>query len=517
MPKDCPPDKILNPKTGRCIMKKNAYKYGIPVLSPVIPSKHPKKPNESPKKKSTESIKQPKKLSDSPKKKSTESPKKSNESPKKKSVESPKKPDESPKKKPESPKKECVVSPPKNYGINYFFKPIMKYFVKTPDKNLIEKAIVLQKELQKAKKRLQIVENEYMLQKLKVGEVIYGNLLDDFDKYVAEAYQTVYIIPYLLRLKRAQKNLEYDKILDVITPLIPIDEKSSFDDFAKKFKDKSKEVDIKLKPVALSYKNVSDQYNKLYKEFSNIQKKIPKLAPHNECSPVSSGPGILTNKYLIVGNGYELPVKSEEREIVPMNQTLVLFTFCGLNNYTNKTCKFTEFFHNPKNSKILSDPIKYKDKIEDGLGYPIRIYKPGDKMPSIYTNLFSGYTKENKTSIVKSGVFKSGVMSKLDFNIVKKSNMFAKYGRECFDYSGSIKSPEDYTPSIHKEIYKDNVYKPANIYFPFELAKNIKYLLSDIMKTVGDGVYYFVGCRDINNNILPNNVIAMSDSQQNKK
>lgn len=466
-PIECPPGKILNPKTGKCIMKKNANKYGIPVSPPA------------------ESHKKSQKI---------------------------------------SPKVLPKVSPKKS-NINKFLDPFLKYFTKVPiDKKLLETAKGLQKELQKARNRLQIVEGEFKLQQFRVSRRIYGDLLNELDKYVSIAIKNLKgnkikkEADILFELRMTGITSDWEKVFNIIKSYIPDDQKISFASFTEIFKEKTTKINLKLKSIALTYKNAVDEYNKLYKQFQDIQKKLPKLEPIpiNAFSAVSSAPGPSINKYLVVGHGYEVPVAFEHRKIVPMNQTLVVFPSSGLSNYSDKSCKFTEFFHNPNNSKILSDPVKYKDKIENALKYPIRVYKPGDLMPNLKTTLFLQFVNPTEISLVKSGVFKAGVMAKIDSKIMKPSPIFTHFQRGCYDYSGSIESPEHYTETVHKELYKDNVYKYVNDYLSFKMMRYRKFALSDIMKNVGNGVYYFVGCRDTVE-IVPDNIIAMSNAQQNKK
>ena len=211
---------------------------------------------------------------------------------------------------------------------------------------------------------------------------------------------------------------------------------------------------------------------------------------------------ILKNKdakkiYIISGHGNENIINFDKRFIMPKNKVLIVFPVCSKPNYLNTVCDFFDVFNDKNNLDYLSDPIKYKNLLYNKIGHTIRAYLPGENVPEITTDLFLSFDKR-KTVIVKSGVYPIDNFQPINHD--KITIPFPEYefnlgSNKCLKYSGMIDSPLDYSAKVHKEIYRGNLYKPASKLESYNTLKYRSFKLSDIMKDVGPGIYYYIGCR----------------------
>ncbi len=202
------------------------------------------------------------------------------------------------------------------------------------------------------------------------------------------------------------------------------------------------------------------------------------------------------NVYMINGHGFEKVETFEKRFTLPKDKILVAFPVCGRPNYLDKICNFADIFQTPEKNKILLNPLVYKAELENMLEVPIRIYLPGDKVPNMSTNLFMNFNMK-KTVIMKSGVFKLNKIPAIDRTVLHGTNdmRFSLGSEKCFKYTGVLDDPSYYTSSIHREVYKGNVYQPGGVKMPYNQLEKRFVTIKEIMDTVGPGIYYFTGCR----------------------
>lgn len=227
------------------------------------------------------------------------------------------------------------------------------------------------------------------------------------------------------------------------------------------------------------------------------------------------------NIYIINGHGAETLVDFNKRQTLPDNKVLIVFPICAKFNYMNISCKFMDIFNNPKNLKWMMDPLKYQSSIENELGYPIRIFLPGDKVPVMSTTLFLEFEKE-KTVIAKSGVFEVTNIPEINRKRFKGTNEM-KYSlgdSSCFKYSGIINDKTEYNKQIHHEVFKGNVFSKCAQLDTFSKLSRRRFNVMDIMNDVGPGIYFYTGCRAFFGNIpekLYENILLKSASQQKEK
>jgi hypothetical protein len=203
------------------------------------------------------------------------------------------------------------------------------------------------------------------------------------------------------------------------------------------------------------------------------------------------------NIFLIVGHGSENVVDFNKRNKVPEDKVVVVFPVCARPNYMNTGCTVADMFNNPKFTRFLANPIKYREQIENHIGHPIRLYLPNEYIPNMSTNLFLDFDKEDIVCM-KSGVYRINKIPEINRNIlpeIRKPNQ--NLGSTlCKKFTGIMSSPEKYNAKIHNEIFKGNLYPPA-----LRSGKTFKELVSrsfkidDIINTVGKGIYYYIGCR----------------------
>ena len=225
------------------------------------------------------------------------------------------------------------------------------------------------------------------------------------------------------------------------------------------------------------------------------------------------------NIFLIVGHGSENVIDFKKREKVPSDKVVVVFPVCARPNFMSTGCTVADMFNNPKFSRFLANPIKYREKIENHIGHPIRIYLPNEYIPSMSTNLFLDFDKEDIVCM-KSGVYRINKIPDINRNILPeiKSPNQSLGTPLCKQFIGIMSSPEKYNAKIHNEIFKGNLYPPAlrnGNTFKELMYRSFK--IDDIINTVGKGIYYYIGCRSSGMNITEkkyDELLKVSDNQQ---
>jgi len=225
--------------------------------------------------------------------------------------------------------------------------------------------------------------------------------------------------------------------------------------------------------------------------------------------------GLADKIYLISGHGGEDPKAFERRMLMPKDKVLIVFPECARPNFLDTGCEFMDLFNDPKKRLYLRNPIKYRKQLKKIMNREMRIYLPGEYVPSLSTNLFLNFNKE-KTVIVKSGVFQK--IEPINRSVFKMPPNHLNLGsNKCLQFSGVIDRPLDYNTDIHREVFKGNIYKPATkgkTYTELEY-RNIN--VADILESIGTGIYYYIGCRSAP--FIPANyeaILEKSEKQQYK-
>lgn len=202
------------------------------------------------------------------------------------------------------------------------------------------------------------------------------------------------------------------------------------------------------------------------------------------------------NIYLISGHGSEEVEPFEKRQVMPEDKVLIIFPVCSRPNFLDKICTFIKELKDPQYNHLFRNPIKYRRKITKLINQPIRVYLPGESVPNISTNLFLDFVKEN-TVLAKSGVYRIQNIPEIERTLLpeaqrKEENLGSPL---CLPLSGVIPKPSAYTSKIHREVFSGNIYKAAAQRDTFENLKQRTFNVMDIMKEVGPGIYYYIGCR----------------------
>jgi hypothetical protein len=227
---------------------------------------------------------------------------------------------------------------------------------------------------------------------------------------------------------------------------------------------------------------------------------------------------IKSNVYLINGHGSEQVEDFDRRQTMPEDKVLVVFPVCGRPNWMNIVCKFMDIYNDPKNIKLMCDPLQFKSKIERMLGYEIRIYLPGDKVPFMSTNMFYDFDL-SKTVLMKSGVYDLCNVPGIDRTVLpaideRKLNLGDD---SCGKYIGMIENPQKYNSEIHQEMFKGSLYPSSDDDIDFEKLKDRDIDVQQILKTVGSGIYYYTGCRSSSEQIQNDRYAKMLANSYNQQ
>jgi len=335
--------------------------------------------------------------------------------------------------------------------------------------------------------------------------------LDDAGKVGVGAKKNVKSCDKLkVQLESVKKNLN-DRVEKDVEKLVVV-KKKNIEEYEKALKQKhkllSEKQDAVLKKIkddrsqqmkletCLKPAKVSPMYDKMLKGKSfNYMEDI--VIDENDEDVVGNVGDVPSNVYMINGHGGETVEDFNDRKFVmPNDKILVAFPVCGRPNYLDRICEFTDIFQDAQYNKILLNPLVFKAKIESMLGYPIRIYLPGDKVPNMASNLFMNFNLK-KTVIMKSGVFKLNKIPKINRQRFEgTTDMKLSLGSaKCFKYTGILDDPSYYDANIHYEVFKGNVYKPAAMKNTYDNLEHRMIKIKDVMEEVGPGIYYFTGCR----------------------
>ena len=233
---------------------------------------------------------------------------------------------------------------------------------------------------------------------------------------------------------------------------------------------------------------------------------------------VHSGTKKKHNIFLINGHGSENPIQFKKRYIMPPGKALVLFPVCSRPNYMNFGCKMIEMFRDPKYKKILMNPVKYRRHISDYIGQDIRIFLPGDSVPSLSSDLFLKFEKDDKIVLAKSGVFRIDNVHDFNREILAEPGPRHSLGSpSCINQCGIINNKNDFNNAVYKEVFKDNIYSPAKRGSTYDDFSRNSHEIKTVMDTIGNGIYYYIGCRSGTHDIPLQayaSILEKSDKQQ---
>jgi hypothetical protein len=222
--------------------------------------------------------------------------------------------------------------------------------------------------------------------------------------------------------------------------------------------------------------------------------------------------------YLIAGHGTEELVEFSKRTKVPPGKIIVSFPVCGRANFMKACCRITHMLKQPEYAELFSNPIDNKRAIEELFNVPMRIYIPNDYFPQLSTNLFLDF-EEKGLVLMKSGVYRVNKIPQIDRTIIPNvKTVSQKLGTTfCVPFIGLLNSIDDYTQTVHNELFRGNVFKPAVTEHNRFMDRS--FTLNEITDAVGNGIYYYIGCRAVKTTYgtsIFSNIFQRSDNQQEK-
>lgn len=218
--------------------------------------------------------------------------------------------------------------------------------------------------------------------------------------------------------------------------------------------------------------------------------------------------------FIVCGHGEEDLLNLEERPVMPIGYTLVLFAECGAVSYLERTVsKTVNAFLDESNAEAILYPTK--SRLKDLLGSDVHIFRAGDHYPKLKTSLFLDWgisEDRGKQLVVKSGLYSFPLEGNAS-DYLKQTTVDTDTGtaRIFKDQSQIEKLYEHAIYPTNKEI--DTIFKTRYgsimgiVRHPF-----IKVTLEKLFEVGGPGVYYWPVCRSIEDSPDLTNYLDTLDS-----
>lgn len=215
--------------------------------------------------------------------------------------------------------------------------------------------------------------------------------------------------------------------------------------------------------------------------------------------------------YIIQGHGSEQLYVFDKRPKVPKGCTLVTFTQCAVPLIAERGAQIVDFLRNPRNRKRLvkADPVALQKHLPT-----LRVYREGDVMPSLRTTLSLDFEddKASTKKYTKAGVYKVSdfptvdrkrfPLPIMDYKTLpyhfhpqpgeKDDESKVTKVRHAYKYTVAVTpQSEPISDDIYNEIYRGSIYYPSRA----SLQRHATVGMHELMKRLGSGVYYFMGCR----------------------
>lgn len=200
-------------------------------------------------------------------------------------------------------------------------------------------------------------------------------------------------------------------------------------------------------------------------------------------------PATDSNVYIMLGHGGEDLVDPKERYVIPPGFTLVTLSVCGVSTYTkNVKALMTKFKAlRALGADKLRNPKANSADIERRLGFPIRVYNPGDRYPLL---------RYWSTAVHGDKYLLSGIV---DLDKLTDADITASYTPRQFTGSQAD------IANAHRKNVANRVYEGSPMQEIFNAFPK-------------GGVFYFTACRNIVDESAPPEKIQLvrefSDEQQ---
>jgi len=209
--------------------------------------------------------------------------------------------------------------------------------------------------------------------------------------------------------------------------------------------------------------------------------------------------------YIIIGHGEEEEITFGEREKVEEGVKIVTLVESGTTSSMPEVCRTLQLFSNEANRELLSHPKENREHLSSKIGRPIRVYEKDQLFPPLQTIPLAVWNTGKIVKAVRSGIhtfpFEYATVSKsydevFLANIRKRNKGYNIEDAMCYPYLRYYSHPLN-SESIH-DIFFNSLYPtPDEVrgLTQLQIAYKYKKPLSQIIKDLGKGVYYFIACR----------------------
>lgn len=219
--------------------------------------------------------------------------------------------------------------------------------------------------------------------------------------------------------------------------------------------------------------------------------------------------------YLILGHGTEVVKNFNTREQLPEGYTLVTYSQAGNASYRTEVCKTIGLFEDASNEALLKGVADNKEALEEALDHPINVYTAGQRIPNLIITPvtswdFDGleFTKFQRCGVYSfpmhpNPVFEQPFQPDLTEKQIQRLQINPFIKEDMSECAGQVA----YFPYKNAraervaEFFKDSLYPTEDSVrgmknaIMFALKKGTKISLTDLMKKLGPGIYYYVICR----------------------
>jgi hypothetical protein len=219
--------------------------------------------------------------------------------------------------------------------------------------------------------------------------------------------------------------------------------------------------------------------------------------------------------YLILGHGTEVVYNFNTRQQLPEGYTLVTYSQAGNASYRKEVCKTIGLFEDASNEELLRQVAGNKTSLEDVLDHSINVYTPGQRIPNLTITPVTSWDFDyiEFTKFQRCGVYTFPMrpnpvfeqpfqpdltekqIQRLQTKTIIKEDMSECAGQVAyFPYMNG--KAERVAPFFKDSVYptEDFVREKKNATLS-NLKHNTKITLTDLMKKLGPGIYYYVICR----------------------
>lgn len=221
--------------------------------------------------------------------------------------------------------------------------------------------------------------------------------------------------------------------------------------------------------------------------------------------------------YIILGHGNETVTNFNSRPQLPKGCTLVTYTKAGDASYREEVCKTIKIFEDSSKEDLLRSVIKKDNKkelLEQYVQHPVNVYKEGDRIPNLEISPVTYWTfgAMEFTKFQRCGVYTFPLSSNPAFIDPFQDVTVAQTTKLQSDPEVQLdlehcQNNVAYFPWKISNARRISRYYKGSVY-PTEqqlrclgdamvgtVKSKFKIHITDLMKKLGPGIYYYVICR----------------------